>query len=68
MEDALRKVAAALPGDHQDTIKGSVSPLDTLFVQRAFSHFGMKAEDIERAVKIASPDPYEVHERLITRA
>jgi alcohol dehydrogenase class IV len=55
---AMASLAKAFPGCDGDPIKGLNTLLDTLEVKRDLKSFGMKEEDIARAVEIALSNPY----------
>ena len=57
-EEAMRKLAGALPDSDGDAIRGLNVLLGKLKVQRGLKEFGMKEEDIDKAVDIALANPY----------
>lgn len=56
--EAMRTLAEVLPGSGGDAIKGLNVLLDTLGVQRGLKVYGMKEEDVSKAAKIATSNPY----------
>lgn len=56
--EVMEKLAAVLPGSDGDAIKGLNVLLTKLKVKRGLKEFGMKEEDVEKAVEIAAANPY----------
>lgn len=55
---AMKELAEVLPGSDGDAVKGLNVLLTKLKVKRALKDFGMREEDIDRAVEIATMNPY----------
>jgi len=56
--EAMRKLAAVLPGSDGDAAKGLNMLLSKLKVKRGLKEYGMKEEDVDKAVEIAMGNPY----------
>ena len=56
--EVMEKLAAVLPGSEGDAIKGLNVLLDRLGVKRGLKEYGMKEEDVDKAVEIAVGNPY----------
>jgi alcohol dehydrogenase class IV len=56
--ETMRKLAEVLPGSEGDAIKGLNVLLTKLKVKRGLKEFGMKEDDVDRAVEIAVGNPY----------
>ncbi|KAF2152116.1 maleylacetate reductase [Myriangium duriaei CBS 260.36] len=56
--EAMKKLAEALPSSDGDAIKGLNVLLEKLKVKRGLKEFGMKEEDVDKAVDIALGNPY----------
>lgn len=56
--DVMAKLAEVLPGSDGDAIKGLNVLLQRLKVKRGLKEFGMKEEDVDKAVEIALGNPY----------
>ena len=56
--EAMQKLAEVLPGSDGDAIKGLNVLLTKLKVKRGLKEYGMKEEDVDKAVDIAVSNPY----------
>ncbi|VUC27380.1 unnamed protein product [Clonostachys rosea] len=56
--EVMGKLAEVLPESNGDAIHGLNVLLTRLKVQRGLSHFGFKAEDVDKAADIAVSNPY----------
>lgn len=58
MPEVMAKLADALPGSEGDAIRGLNLLLERLGVKRGLKEFGMREEDVDKAVEIALGNPY----------
>lgn len=56
--EVMEKMAGVLPGSDGDAIKGLNVLLNTLKVKRSLRELGMKEQDIDKAVEIATSNAY----------